>query len=221
MRTEDRAAIITRYRSFLRQHGPSSAALGWGFDGKQDIRFRALTQPIRGYPNASILDVGCGFADLYRYLLSVGWRGRYAGVDLVHEFVSIAQQRYPEVGLTVGDVDSLRGTWDFVVASGTFNTRLTAETGSYIAETIRHMFDLATLAVCVDFLSSHCDYRDERAWHTDPTWALDLGLSLSSRVQVSHAYLPFEFCLIVFKDIERPTRRRAYRHRYPRRADST
>jgi SAM-dependent methyltransferase len=206
---------IERYRGYLTRHGASGAALGWGPDAKQDLRFAALTAEVLARPTSSVLDVGCGFADLYPFLRARGWRGQYTGVDLVPEFVQIARQRHGNIQLVAGEPTALRGSWDFVIGCGIFNARLSAgDHLGYVRATLRTCFDLARLAVCVDFLSDRADYQSERASHADPLAVLELGLALSPRVVLAHDYLPHEFKLLVVKDVAQQPGRRAYSHGY-------
>ncbi len=214
MNEDDRRHIIDRYRRYLAEFGPSSRALGWGRDDKQSIRFDTIVAPIVA-AGGSVLDVGCGFADLYGHLRSRGWNGRYAGIDLVPEFVAEAKRRHPDTDLRIGDISSVPDTFDFVVGYGIFNTRLPGQANAdYIAQTLQDLLRRARVAVCVDFLSSACDYQDPSAWHTNPAWAIEQALQLSPRVRLSHEYLPFEFALVVFADREFEPSRRTYQRRY-------
>ena len=47
-------------------------------------------------PSASLLDLGCGSGELARKLASLGYSGRYAGVDFSPGLLEFARQRLPE-----------------------------------------------------------------------------------------------------------------------------
>ena len=68
MNSKDVNLYIERYNQRLDKFGYSPESLGWG-GGKerQFVRFKALTE-IGVEKHDSLLDVGCGFADLYEYL---------------------------------------------------------------------------------------------------------------------------------------------------------
>jgi ubiquinone/menaquinone biosynthesis C-methylase UbiE len=188
----------------LRRFGYSPETLGWGKRGRQEIRFGVLVQPILEIPGSSVLDAGCGFADLYDYLVAQGWKGRYCGIDIVPGLLQVARERHPELDLREVDItasDVKLGSHDFVVASGMFNARLKrGDNLKHIEHALLNMRRIAKAAVCVDFMSTYVDYQHPEGWHTDPAWALALGKKLSRRVMLRHDYMPYEFALIIYTD---------------------
>lgn len=204
MEEEDRRDYIERYEERLRRFGYSPETLGWGKQGRQEIRFGVLAQPILESLSSSVLDVGCGFADLYDYLLAHGWEGRYCGIDIVPGLLQVARQRHPELDLREADItasDVHLGAYDFVVATGMFNARLkVGDNLKHIEHALLTMCRIAKAAVCVDFMSTYVDYQHPEGWHTDPAWALALGKKLSRRVMLRHDYMPYEFALIIYSE---------------------
>ena len=188
----------------MRKYGHSPKTLGWGDHGRQELRFRILAEGALRQPLCSVLDVGCGFADLYSYLTEHGWHGRYTGVDIVPDLLEVARRQHSHLKLIEADIvdkTTSLDSHDFVIASGAFNARLGAgDNRAHIRESLTRMRELADSAVCVDFLSSYVDYQKTAAWHTDPAWALDVGKQLSRRVALRHDYMPFEFALFIYCD---------------------
>ena len=205
----DRADYVERYERRLREHGHSPEALGWGKLGREHVRFQVMAEVVREVGAASVLDVGCGFADLYDHLLQQGWDGDYCGIDIVPGLLAEARRRHTAIDLQEADIrayDPPQGAaFDLVVASGVFNARLkTEDNRAHIARSVERMYALCRRAVCVDFLSTYVDFERPEAWHTDPAWALELGHGLSKRLRLRHDYLPFEFALTVYRDDEHP-----------------
>lgn len=201
MDERDRRATIARYESRLAQHGPTAEALGWGKVGKQEIRFAALAEPALRFPESSVLDVGCGFADLFDYLSAHGWHGRYTGVDIVPALLGVARERHP--GIDVRELDVMTSAiepYDFAIASGVANARLEHATHDhYIERLVTTLFAHARVLAAADFLSTWVDFTRPEAWHTDPAWALGLGRRLTRRIALRHDYLPFEFALFLHR----------------------
>ena len=203
----DRAAYVERYEQRLREHGHSPATLGWGKPGREHVRFQVMADVVQEVGATSVLDVGCGFADLYDHLMQQGWVGRYCGIDIVPGLLAEARQRHPTLDLQEADIAAYEpaDTFDVVVASGVFNARLHNEDNrEHIARSVERMHALARRAVCVDFMSTYVDFQSPDGWHTDPAWALALGHALSKRLRLRHDYMPFEFALIVYRDDEHP-----------------
>jgi SAM-dependent methyltransferase len=201
----DRAAYVERYERRLAQHGRSPQALGWGRPGREPIRFAVMAEVIEAVGAESVLDVGCGFADLYDHLRERGWTGRYQGIDIVPGLLTEARRRTPGRSVEEADVASYRpgesGVFDVAVASGVFNARLEAQDNrQHIERSVGRMWELSRQAICVDFMSTHVDFQHPDAWHTDPAWALALARHHSRRFTLRHDYLPYEFALAVYHD---------------------
>ena len=203
----DRAAYVERYEQRLAEHGHSPATLGWGKPGREHVRFQVMADVVQEVGATSVLDVGCGFADLYDHLIQQGWVGRYSGIDIVPGLLAEARARHPTLDLQEADIAAYEtaGTFDVVVASGVFNARLRNEDNrEHITRSVERMYTLCRRAICVDFMSTYVDFQNPDAWHTDPAWTLALGHGLSKRLRLRHDYMPFEFALIVYRDDEHP-----------------
>jgi SAM-dependent methyltransferase len=209
MEPGDRADYVDRYERRLREHGHSPETLGWGKLAREHVRFAVMADVVREVGAASVLDVGCGFADLFDYLVQEEWTGRYTGIDIVPGLLAAARRRHPTLDLHEADVATFQPAnasgFDVVVASGVFNARLrSGDNREHIARSVERMFALCRRAICVDFLSTYVDFEQPDAWHTDPAWAFALGRGLSKRLRLRHDYLPFEFALIVYRDDAHP-----------------
>ncbi|MRS03283.1 class I SAM-dependent methyltransferase [bacterium] len=204
MNQKDRQLYIERYSQRLSEHGYSPKSLGWGKSGRQEVRFSVLAEPALRCSESSVLDVGCGFADLYEFMINRGWNGYYQGIDIVPGLLEIARSRHPHLDLRLLDIADYEASapadgFDYVIASGIFNAALSEQNNlDHIEDTITRMFQLAKKAVCIDFMSSNVDYVNPQSWHTDPRWALSLAAKLSRRFLIRHDYMPFEFSLFIF-----------------------
>ncbi len=200
----DREDYIARYRARLSEYGVSPVALGWGRYGRQEVRFAVLAEHALCNPTSSVLDTGCGFADLYGFLREHGWHGRYIGVDVVPDLLAAARKRYPELELRELDI-TLAGVdlepCDYAIASGVFNAKLkVGDNPTNIIAGLTAMWRAARVAVCVDFLSTFVDYQKPGAHHTNPGWAVAAARKLSRRIILRHDYMPYEFAITIFKD---------------------
>ena len=204
MDLEDRRYFIDRYRSRLIQFGYSPESLGWGKHGRQDVRFAVLAEYALAAPESSVLDYGCGFADLYDFLQARGWRGHYVGVDIVPDLLAVARQRHPDLDLRDFDADDEQmtfGDFDFVIASGVFNARLpVGDNSAHIIRSMQALFRHTRVALSIDFLSTYVDFQKPDAWHTNPAWLFDQAKRLGRRVLLRHDYMPFEFAVTIFKN---------------------
>jgi len=204
MKDVDKKNYVERYEGRLKEFGYDPQTLGWGKVARQDIRFAVLAQEALKNETSSVLDIGCGFADLYDFLLINGWKGKYTGVDIVPGLVNAAKKRHPSIQLLIADINDQEcgiETHDYVISSGMLNATLpSGENEAHIQKMLHSMFALAKTAVSVDFLSALVDFKKEGAWHTDPAKALNYGFALTKNVSVRHDYLRFEFALFLNKN---------------------
>jgi trans-aconitate methyltransferase len=192
--------VRNRYSERYKQYGYSPKTLGWGENGRQSIRFSILTK-IGDLNNKSILDVGCGFGDLYGYLLSTGWSGTYTGIDIVQELITEGKQRFPDANLLMVDFDDYyqEKKVDYIIASGIFNFKLSCELNmTYIQRTLKKMFDCAVLGVSVDFMTTWVDYQTHLAFHTNPSQIINIIRKITNQFVIRQDYMPYEYSLYLY-----------------------
>lgn len=199
---------LSRLGTLFDQYGEDERSLGWT-KHKQVIRFKQMFNSLET-DGADILDVGCGFGDLYTFLKSQYKEGsfNYTGLDLMPEFIEIAKKNNPGIDFINQDFFN----WDtdkrfkYVVECGCFtNLDPKAEDDSY--EFI-DSFIARALALCTDdgaavfhFLTDKVDYRtSEDDFHINPERILKLAYKHSRRVVLDNSVFPFEACLTIYKD---------------------
>jgi SAM-dependent methyltransferase len=202
MNEADRAQYQQRYAERLRQYGYDPRTLGWTA-GKQAERFSVLTSFMPLDQIESVLDVGCGFGDLYGFLRQAGFRGRYVGIDFVPELIEVGRARFEDADLRVSDLSAFseQEPFGFVIASGIFNARLAHEENQvHIEQSLARMFSLCSQVTAVDFLTSYVDFRRDDLCYTQPEAVFGWAKSLTRRVALRHDYMPFEFALAMYRD---------------------
>lgn len=199
MATRYERLLIKRYDDRLAKYGESPKALGW-LKGRQTVRFTALTE-IGEMPNSNILDVGCGFGDLHGFLRNLDVKVNYTGIDINPNLIAIAKTRYPNANFLVANITShkIHCTFDWVIASGIFEFRYSGMT-HLIRQVLSKMFELSEKGVAADFITSYVQYRDKHAFYAKPEVIFKLAKSLSRRVTLRHDYMPYEFCVYIYKD---------------------
>ncbi|MDN3583360.1 class I SAM-dependent methyltransferase [Mucilaginibacter flavus] len=123
--TADTAAIFDYHRAMISFHGNTGpAALGWRDKESQLIRFKVLAG-IANLDNFSILDAGCGHADLLGFLLPNYPEITYTGFEQIPELLSEAKKRYgnrPNTNFILGDfIETSLPVVDYVFLSGSLN----------------------------------------------------------------------------------------------------
>jgi SAM-dependent methyltransferase len=147
------------YLSAAKRYGSEFPSLLWASPHTQAARFDAIERLGRLH-GKSVLDVGCGRADLLTFLLERGVRpADYTGIEAVDELAAAAERACgagagPPARIIRADfvrepVRLFAGA-DVVVFSGSLNT---VDDGPFYT-TVRRAFDAAAETLLFNFLSS-------------------------------------------------------------------
>lgn len=197
----DKKINLDYYNAKIAEHGQDVQAL-WNSIQSQQVRFKILSE-IGDLNNRSILDVGCGFGDLYPFLKEQNVHPKkYVGIDINPQMIAIARRRLPEVTFEVKDVldSELNEEYDYVIGSGIFNVA-TPNWGEIAERTISWMYEHSKIGVGVNFLSDFTTGQKlSHSHHVNPLSMLDFVLrNLSTRVVMRHDYKSNDFTLYIYK----------------------
>lgn len=190
------------YAERVNKFGEDPRALYWKGLREQLLRLEVLIDIEPQWGGQSVLDVGCGFCDLYEVLKSRGFYGHYTGVDITDEVLQIARKRHPDLQILNRDIlrEPFRDQFDYVIASGTFNIKFCNEMSGFVIKMMEVMFEHSNKGVAVNYLSTYVDFQHPEAHHTDPGWIFDKAKKLTKRILLRHDYMPYEFTFYLFKD---------------------
>ena len=189
----------TYYNSKFHIYGYDPRSLGW-IKGTQAIRFKNLAMA-GDLDCCSILDVGCGFGDLYGYLSNTGVHVSYTGVDINRNFIKTAREIYPDAHFIEADFekDIIPGKYDWAIASGIFNLKIN-NNQAFIENSLKKMFKLSKKGIVADFLHTRAACGCDGLYYQDPDRLLRFCDQLSGRVVFRDDYLQTDFCVYVYKD---------------------
>lgn len=194
---------IARYSERFKNYGYGPEALGWGKKDRSTLRFEILSSYWK-LEGKAVLDVGCGFGDLYGYLKERGIAPRkYVGVDINADLIKEGKRHYPDADLRIENVidDGIAEQFDIVLSSGIFNHKLEDNRG-FIRKALTRFNEISNQGFCCNFLSNKVDFTYEHTFHSDPCEILELAYNFSRRVVLRNDYMPFEFSIFVDKHEE-------------------
>ena len=192
------------YEADFAKHGVALASLGVP-KGGQETRYRSVLD-IGVRDGDSLLDVGCGFGDLYAYARDRGLKLAYTGIDICAPFIDAARERHPDASFRLGNLleAPLAERWDWAACIGTLNLKLEgSDSTEYVEEMLRAMFARASRGIAVHFLSTYVDFQNPESYHCDPCRVFDFAKrELSPRVALRHDAMAYEFTLYVYAETE-------------------
>jgi SAM-dependent methyltransferase len=161
------ARYLRPYLDAIDRDGAGFSALLWSNPASQALRFEALTR-LYDFRGKSILDIGCGRADLLDYML--GHRiepNHYVGIEAIEEFAEAAERKQHR-NCTILRADFVREPKrlfvgaDAVICCGSLNTLSEEE----FYQTLRRAFDAAADALVFNFLcASTLAAAEHLLWH--------------------------------------------------------
>jgi SAM-dependent methyltransferase len=199
---DDERKVLDFYHERWRKFGYDTRSLGIGSRASQEARFQILAE-IGDLRGASILDVGCGFGDLFAFLSERGVSTRYTGIDIQPAFVDEAKRRHPDAEFLCSGIEDFPADrrFDFVLVSGTFNVKFRDDQEDWVFRMLERLFDLADRGVGINLLSTYYDpghHRDDM-FYCAPERAFAAAHAVSRWVVLRHDYLPHDFTLYLYR----------------------
>lgn len=210
-------AQIDYFEGLLDQHGENHLALDWNSPNSQKLRYQVIKELlVYGHKSAniSVLDVGCGFGDLYGFLKAEGLlkrqRIKYRGVDIAPKIINVAKKKYADANFLVQDVLADRSIKkvDYVFCSGIFNIRTMDRVDhfEFVKNMLLRMYDLVNYGVAVNFLSEGAlplsdpeDLNSGRYFYFQPEEIVKFCRFFASRQILRHDYHPGDFTVYLLK----------------------
>jgi len=193
------------YNERFKKFGRDIRTVGWSSDRDQALRFDVLFRGLepRG---KTILDVGCGLADLVPYLeRRTGGHFNYIGIDVAGELVEDARVVHarPNCQFSTGDIFSVElPLVDISVLSGALSLKRDG-IEAYARDTLRQMIKMSRVAVALNFLTSYVDFEAPHNQHYQPESIFSWAKECCKRVNLIHDYPLYEFTIQAIIDNNR------------------
>jgi hypothetical protein len=193
-------SYLQPYLSAAEKYGSGFGTLLWASPKTQAVRFKALLASIDVH-GRSVVDVGCGRADLLEYMLS---RGRfpksYVGVEAVDALATAAEKKQlPSCRIVRGDFVLVPALLDLgadvLMYSGSLNTM----DDDCFYNCIRTAYAMARHAVVFNFLASpFLAASSHLTWHR-PEDVLGFARKLTPRFKLADDYLRGDATMTLWK----------------------
>lgn len=183
------------YTNTHTMHPDDVKGLDWSSIPSQEIRFQILLEAIKEKKASdTILDVGCGYGDLSKF---VTWTPHYYGIDFVPEMIATAKNRYPNVNFRQASLSDEKRMYDWVLASGPFNVK-SKNNSRYLEQAVTRMWQLSAKGVAFNILISGSGVTNKDMYFYDPAKVLTFCRSLTSFVVCRTDYLPHDGTYYLF-----------------------
>ena len=191
-------AIRAHYEPRIRKYTRSYQILDWETEESHLLRFEVLLDrvPLEG---RSVLDIGCGVGDLYRFLSERVEHFEYTGVDILERMVDEAKLRHPGATFVCDDIACTGSfspnSFSVVFCSGLFNLDI-GENGM-LDTCLPKFVEIARDFVVFNLLDSSSPDRDEAYVYYEPDRVAELVSRFCRCVEIVEGYLPNDFTVVM------------------------
>ena len=178
----------------------SAEALGYRGIESQIKRFEVIAT-VGDLNGCTLLDVGCGYGDLKRYLDKFLSDFTYIGIDQMPQFISEAKSRFadsPDTYFFETDFSTVKfPKVDYVIASGALAYR--CRNRSFHFDMIRKMYDTANRAAAFNMLDAAIFPEDDLLIGHDIGTVMDFCHRMAHRVKLIKGYLKDDFTIFLYR----------------------
>lgn len=201
----DLKEIEKYYKDKYKSHGSSAQGMDWKDEDSQYLRFEILSKYIDFKNNPSILDVGCGSSEYLNFCNKNKLECSYKGLDMIQEMVDASNNRFGNETAILGDLDAIskEDTYDYTIASGTFNLKLEKsheEWKTFFYDNLMKMFELSKKGIVFNCMTEHVDWTYDRLYYPSISELTKfINKNLSRNFIIDHSYKLFEITVYVSK----------------------
>ena len=186
------------YTSAINMYGTSAKGVNWNSKANQEIRFEVLLEMLPKKINSfSVVDAGCGFGDLYNYMIKKKKVPKnYVGIDSLSDMYEIASGK-TGCEIIIADIckDKLP-TADYYLCSGAMNVLSVFETHLFI----RNCFESSKYGFIFNIL--YGDKKSETYNYFTKSQIKDIARELGvGNIQTKENYLDGDITVAFLKDV--------------------
>jgi len=164
------------YERKLREHGDNHRGVDWPNRPDAEKRYDVMLDMIGSTASqASLLDIRCGLAHLYDWIVEKRWDTHltYEGLDISPAFITACRRKHPQIRFHELDIlapDSVLSArqYDYVVLNGVFTEKLAmshAEMSSFFQRMLATAFEFVRKGVAFNVMSKHVDWERDDLFH--------------------------------------------------------
>ena len=196
--------IKSFYNNNYDEYTNSIKTIGWSNKNDQNLRFSKLIQNLE-LNKKKILDVGCGFGDLF-FFLEKKYKKKninYTGIDISNKIINhtkkIIKNKTNKPKLVCGNFYGLKmKKYDIILSSGSMSLNINLGYND-LEKMLRKMFNDCNYCITLNFLSSYSDYQLKKNQHFSPEKIFKIAKKISKKVNLIHDYDLYEFTVQIIK----------------------
>jgi SAM-dependent methyltransferase len=112
------------YTEKVTDFGANHLGVDWKSQESQNLRFDQLLKITGDDRDSSVIDFGCGYGAMGRYMRELGYKGQYIGYDISDAMINTARKEQSDLlnSVFINNIIDLPIA-DYTIASGIFNVK--------------------------------------------------------------------------------------------------
>ena len=173
----------------------------WGSEEDQYGRFAVAASYLSN--NSSVLDVGCGQGDLYRFGKNRGLGWDYTGIDISPLMAEASKCKFGMAKFLCGDfLTSKVDQHDHVVALGTFSLKQ-EKPYEYLTRNLKGCYDMCRRSAFATILIKGAKFVDEgpksTLFYYEPQKVFEIAMSITPHIVMDTESLGCEVALCMYQ----------------------
>lgn len=193
------------WNNLAKKNGEDIKTLSWPNKERQELSFEAFVNNVN-LNGSKILDIGCGFGDLFHYFKKKNINVDYQGIDISEEIINIAKRK-KENKTIINNIkvfnfldDAYKiDNIDFVIICGTFNCNY-GNNWDFIINTIDKAFKICNKGVIFNLITTYVDYKEDYLYYTNPGKIIEQCKKYTSYVNIINDYNKYEYLVAMYKN---------------------
>lgn len=199
------------YKTF-EDYGPNARGIDGGNKSKEIneerliLKYKNMINLIKDKSiESSLLDVGCGYAGFYEYILNQKLNIDYTGIDVCKNMINYANDKYGSLGnLICGDILDYKFNrrFDYIVCNGILTQKLEAtisEMEKYMKQIISTLWDTCNKGIAFNIMTSQVDFIVENLYYKSPLETLAFCMQFTRNFKLDQSYNLYEYTVYLYK----------------------
>lgn len=200
----DHLGLERLYDSRVDLYGYDPRSVGWKSTEQQMLRFKKLLE-FTTCRSMSVMDLGCGFADLLDYLDNRKMNpSSYVGIEISQNMIEFAIARYenrPAASFIKSNFMSYDPTdTDIIFASGSLNYVTEIDKYFYLDLFLRKYASVCRKGLFFNLLTDKVDFQQPQHNHYNPKIVETMVLEYFKDYTISENYGLYEFTVSAWRD---------------------
>ena len=197
------------YENDLEKFGKNHRGVGWKKKKDAIKRYEIMSKLILNKKrHCSLVDLGCGLSDFYRYLKDKKFKINYTGIDISKKMISVSKKRFPRNRYYCLDIlsnpDKISKV-DYFVINGLFTQKDNYSNSlmfNFLKSIIKISSQKIKVGLAFNIMSESVDWKNKKNFYVSIKKITDFIIkNISKNFIINHNFGLYEYKIYIYKKI--------------------